>query len=191
MHKVIKAADFEAMTRRAEAGQQATDQAAAILRKAEDQAARIRACAAKQGYTEGKAEAAAMLATARTRHAKALTLSEEDITSLSIGIAERILHREIRLDPDVIRGVVQEVLDLAADADRMILHVHPDDLTAAREAAARFRHPVSFEPDPAVARGGCVAMCDMGRVEATLGSMLQKIQDELAGVDPEAPKDDA
>ena len=79
--------------------------------------------------------------------------SEEELVELSIAIARRILHRELTLDPEAVRGLVKAALDRIGSRELSRVRVHPAHgaLTAAAGGTRPVRiGSVELVTDPAL-----------------------------------------
>lgn len=104
------------------------------------------------------------------------------VIRLVVGMARRIVGRELRTDRDAIRRVIDEALSELGRSGRIVARVAPVDADALRQAVSDdlWAPPTMVEldivADPAVAPGGCVLESDYGQVDATVATQL----DELA-----------
>ncbi|MBT4866677.1 MAG: hypothetical protein HON53_16360 [Planctomycetaceae bacterium] len=110
---------------------------------------------------------------------------ESTAVELAVAIAEKILHREIELRPDVSVELVRKTLDLAAGSSRLVLRMHPEDITLLGphadevvRAASRCGE-VEITGDASIARGGCVIETQHGTIDARLKTQLERIMSEL------------
>lgn len=177
----------------------ATEEAARIVARAEDDAAALRSTLGKEieearkagfaaGREEGLAEVAALLQGARARAERELASSKETAIALARRMAERIVGRAIELAPDLMNQIVTEALASSrARSGKIVLRVHPGDLAgieAARPqwaAAVATAVDVSLVPDPTVEHGGCVVDTPAGRVDARLQTQLDALERALRG----------
>ncbi len=104
------------------------------------------------------------------------------VIRLVVGMARRIVGRELRTDRDAIKRVIDEALAELGRSGRVVARVAPADAEALRQAASEdlWAPPTMVEldivGDPGVAPGGCVLESDYGQVDATIATQL----DELA-----------
>lgn len=104
------------------------------------------------------------------------------VVRLVVGMARRIVGRELETDREAIRRVIDEALGELGRSGRVAVRVSPADAEVLREAVDqnRWAPPSMVEldivADPAVSSGGCVLESDYGRVDATIETQL----DELA-----------
>jgi flagellar assembly protein FliH len=161
------------------------ERVAAIEREARDrgfaageregrEAARVRAdaLAARMAQT---IDAIAALRTGLLRR------SEQDVVRLAIAIAERIIHREVQLDREVILVAARAAIARLGAAAVVTVHVNPDDLAAMapRLEIQGANGPIRLEADAAVPPGGCVVASTLGDVDATIEAQIQELRAAL------------
>ena len=107
------------------------------------------------------------------------------VVGLAIAIADKILHRSLEIQPEIAVELVRETLDLAAGSSRLLLRMHPKDVTLLGphaddvvRAASRCGE-VEIAADPSIARGGCVIETQHGTIDARLETQLERIMSEL------------
>ncbi len=107
--------------------------------------------------------------------------AREDIVHLALAIGGRIARRVIELDPAVVQDQVAEVLALVTQPSAVTLCINPGDrklvesvLPALCEKLGRSDH-VDLRDDPEVERGGCVVRTGKGRIDATVGTQIDRI----------------
>ena len=94
-----------------------------------------------RGVTEGRALAEHAMADERARIAttvreiaglrrRVLDAAEHDVMQLAVGMARRVLHREVQLDPDILLSMAHVALGRLGDRPVATAHLHPDDLAA-------------------------------------------------------------
>lgn len=123
-----------------------------------------------------------------TGRSEMLQAARGELVSLAVKIAERILHREIEDDLEVIRRHVSEALELAFGASRVVVQVHPRDAEVIQshvggllETLEKFEE---FEVQACedVTRGGCRILTGRGEVDLTLETQLAQIEARLLEV---------
>lgn len=110
----------------------------------------------------------------RARYFAAL---EREVVKLALAIAARVLHREARLDPLLLSGVVRVALDRLADNSSTTLHVPDADL--AMWKATRMEEgdgKVEVVGEDRLARGECYLDTKVGLVELGVEAQLQEIE---------------
>jgi len=104
---------------------------------------------------------------------------EAEVVKLAIGIARKILHREVQVDPLLLAGVVRVALDKIAADTSVRLRVHPDHVYAWHDFFSNQReHRVVPEllGDATLGMGQCVLETALGTTELTLEAQLAEIE---------------
>jgi flagellar assembly protein FliH len=103
---------------------------------------------------------------------------EQEVVKLSLAIAERVLHREAKIDPLLLTGVVRVALEKMVDRSGVVLRVAPEDVAAwervfhSTEASERPR----VAEDARLGQGECVLETRMGTVELGVRVQLEEIE---------------
>lgn len=156
-----------------------------IIAQAEQQAEAIREQAREQGRAEALSELLAALNSARGEYARLIDEAEQDIVTLAMEVAQRIVHRQLQLSPETLRDILRGALELVRDKRQITVLVHPDDL----ELVSGWRHELSelveartifFEADERVEHGGCFIETEAGRVDARLSTQLDTFKRALS-----------
>jgi len=115
-----------------------------------------------------------------------LRRSERELVRLAVSIAERVIRREITLDPSLVAAMAKVAVEQLGDRASATIRLHPNDHAAFMVAAngTPFPGPVEIVPDPAVTRGGCVVRSDFGQMDLDVSSQVLEISRALLG--PEA-----
>jgi flagellar assembly protein FliH len=165
------------------------ERAAAIEREARD---RGFAAGEREGREVARVRADALAARmAQTIDAIAalrtgmLHRSEQDVVRLAIAIAERIIHREVQLDREVILVAARAAIARLGAAAVVTVRVNPDDLAAMapRLDVQGTTGPIRLEADAAVPPGGCVVASNLGDVDATIEAQIQELRAALLADD--------
>ncbi|MEK6606206.1 MAG: FliH/SctL family protein, partial [Myxococcota bacterium] len=143
----------------------------AVIADARAEAVRIREEARAEGLQQGLARATETMVRAEA----AARRVDGDFRRLAVGVAEKILGRELALRPDAVADICAGALDQVRGRQRVIVRVHPDDLPRVRRDHAI----VTFRADAEIARGGCVVETEAGVVDARLSSQLAAIERAL------------
>jgi flagellar assembly protein FliH len=108
--------------------------------------------------------------------------SEEELVELSVAIAKRILHRELTLDPETVRGLVKVAFDRVGAREIKRVRAHPAHgslLQSLVEKACPDRR-VEVVADPAMGSGDIVFETERGDLDASVDSQLEEIRRGLA-----------
>ncbi|HTQ54207.1 MAG TPA: FliH/SctL family protein [Bryobacteraceae bacterium] len=162
----------------------------------EQQAARRAAEARQEGLREGeaagRAQAAAQLQPVLEKLAHSIAdigalrprlmrEAEAELVDLSLGIARRILRRELSVDPDALEGLVKAALEKLPAQDVCRVRTHPDLEDGIRHALAKAgRTALAVVPDSTLERGAVWLETTRGKLDASLESQLAEIGRGLA-----------
>jgi flagellar assembly protein FliH len=104
---------------------------------------------------------------------------------LAAAIAERLLVRQLELEPGVARDMIREALQLAVGAPRIRVHLHDDDAALLGQQAAEVVRSMArcgeaeIVPDNSLLRGGCLIETQHGQIDARIETVLDRIVAEL------------
>jgi len=157
------------------------------VRVKEEQA---RALGMREGEAQARAKFERQLAAEREALAKALgdfgheregyfCRVEGEVVKLAVGIARKILHREVQVDPLLLAGVVRVALEKIAAGTSVRLRVHPDHVYAWHDffANQQERRPApELLGDASLGMGQCVLETALGTTELTLEAQLAEIE---------------
>lgn len=110
---------------------------------------------------------------------------EPQVVDLACAIAQRIIRRELRLDPHLVAGIVRGAIENLADRERMRVHLNPADIEALQAQGMslleELRDVAHFEvvADESVEPGGCSVNTESIHADATLDTQLRKLMDAL------------
>jgi len=121
------------------------------------------------------------------QHAKQawLTHWERTAVRLATSIAERIVRREIDVQPEISLELVRESLELAAGSSTVRVLLNPKDHEALKpQADALIRDMAGLGAceliaDPKVTPGGCRVETAFGTIDQQIETQLQRIEQEL------------
>jgi flagellar assembly protein FliH len=157
------------------------------VRVKEDQA---RALGFKEGEAQARGRFEKALAAEREAIAKAVhdlarerevyfCRVEAEVVKLAVGIARKILHREVQVDPLLLAGVVRVALEKLTAGTSIRLRVHPDHVYAWHDffANQQDHRPVpELLGDASLGMGHCVLETTLGSTELTLEAQLAEIE---------------
>src|SRR3990172_11381085 len=162
--------------------EQAEHEAQTLLDNAASEAAHLRAQAYQDGYAQGLEEArrhtqdqlarlGEIVQRAHADTAQILRNVERDVIDLVLLIAERVVYRELSLNPSLVVEAVRQALEVAETGIVVRVRVNPEDLAfveaAWRDVVAEHRlQAVELAADGLVQRGGCVVETRTGAIHA-------------------------
>ena len=105
-----------------------------------------------------------------------------DLVRLSMGIASRVLHREITLDPDAVHGLLQAAFDKARSREITRVLLHPAHEAAVRSFLEQAASPAPIEivADPRLEVGAILLETAQGQLDASIDTQLKEIERGLA-----------
>jgi flagellar assembly protein FliH len=104
--------------------------------------------------------------------------AEEDIVRLALGIARRVVHREVTMDGAVLIGVIRAALDKIGARELHRVLVSPADLPTISTGleAARLPRRIEVVPDVNLERGAVLFETIKGTLDASLETQLDEIE---------------
>ena len=117
--------------------------------------------------------------------AEMIRQTERQMVQLALGIARRIVQREVSLDPDLLLAMARVALERLGDTARVTVRLHPEDYAAAGAArvSAMTSSNVTIVADARLSRGGCRVESDMGLLELGIDAQLQEVGRALLGAE--------
>ena len=104
--------------------------------------------------------------------------AEEDVVTLAIAIARRVLHRELTVSPDSLLGLVKAALEKIDMREVHRVRMHPDyaPLLQANLEKIGLPRPVEVIADPALERGAVLVETSRGTLDASVETQLAEIE---------------
>jgi flagellar biosynthesis/type III secretory pathway protein FliH len=165
----------------------ARGQAERILADANQEAERLLNKAQTEGRERGLMAVTELLVGARAAAARARDAAGNELRTLAVKIAEKILARELALRPEAVNDVVAQALSHAGDPHDVVVRLNPADLEAIERGKPRLvervrsARAVSFRAEESIPRGGCIVETELGVVDARLSTQLEAIERALRG----------
>jgi|GEM_PF-3507776 len=109
--------------------------------------------------------------------------AEKAAVKLSLSIAEKILHAEIKKNDNSIIKIIQESFKKIMNNETVKIKINPYDLSYIQSAESLeidnilAKSSVNFEADSEISRGGCVLETDSGEIDARIESQLMVIEE--------------
>jgi flagellar assembly protein FliH len=104
--------------------------------------------------------------------------SEQEVVELAIAIARRVLHRELTLDPEAVRGLVKVAFERTGSRELNRVRVHPAQsglIQALIEKACPDRR-IELVADSAMGPGDVIFETERGDLDASVDSQLEEIR---------------
>jgi len=104
--------------------------------------------------------------------------AEDELVKLSLAIARRILHRELTIDPQSLRGLVYTALQRLQSREITRIRVFPAAVPAVKAALERNGGLESIEitADGLLQPGGLLFETSLGELDASVETQLQEIE---------------
>jgi flagellar assembly protein FliH len=191
----------DARTAAADILETARREAQKVLAGADDRAAEIERAAYDKGYEEGvsagraagEQQAAEMIQQVTTivdrateLHDLMLREAEAEMVALCLEIARKVIHAELRTNPDVVKSVLEDAVEKINGSPRVTIKVNPAQLETVRAHWARAFGPNyrekewTIEGDGSVEPGGCVLDTKYGSIDARIGTQFSELQKTFA-----------
>jgi flagellar assembly protein FliH len=102
---------------------------------------------------------------------------ESEIVRLALAIAARVLHREAKLDPLLLTGVVKVALEKVAKDSSVVLRVPVSEVERWQEVFASHQESaLKLVGDERLGADECVLETNVGRVELGVTAQLEEIE---------------
>ncbi|HOJ15308.1 MAG TPA: FliH/SctL family protein [Deltaproteobacteria bacterium] len=180
--------------------QDAAQQAEEIIKKARAEKEAIEMEAYRKGLEQGQAQGQ-MMAVKRVepllealskavREIKDLRQSivethKDQVVELLVLMTERIVHRIVTLDPDIVLETVKQACNHVAEADEIRIRLHPSDFEYIRDIERIMAQNLTttnglvFVEDSTVGRGGVILETAFGEIDATIRSQIDHMREVL------------
>ncbi|MDA8184548.1 MAG: FliH/SctL family protein, partial [Actinomycetota bacterium] len=126
--------------------------------------------------------------------ASALAIAQQDTAELAFELTRTLVGHELALATSPGMDAVRRALDLAPSGVDLFVHLHPDeaamlpDLETLPEVVRHLQGcRVTVVPDALVERGGCVIEAGACRIDAQIGSAMERVRRVL--VDAGSPEE--
>jgi flagellar assembly protein FliH len=114
------------------------------------------------------------------RQGGALAALEDQLAGAALELAEAILGRELVLATAPGRDAIARAIRLAGEAGQATVRLHPADVaTLGQVEGIAPGRELTVVADPAVEPGGCLLEAGATRVDARLGSALERVREVL------------
>ncbi|HUE03838.1 MAG TPA: FliH/SctL family protein [Bryobacteraceae bacterium] len=170
---------------------------AELEQQIEKRAKEAQAAGYREGEAAGRAQASAALQPVLDKLARGiqeiaalrpqiLRDATADLVNLSLGIARRILHRELSVDPAALEGLIAGALQKMPSQDISRIRIHPELEPGVRQALAHAgRGNLPLFADGTLERGAILLETARGKLDASLETQLTEIGRGLADRLPE------
>ena len=115
----------------------------------------------------------------------AIQQAENEILTLALGIAKKVIHREAAVDQEIVADQVRQALHFFSTKVGVHIRANPDEVSHLESLCStlltRPDHapPVQVKGDQTIQRGGCLIEADSIFIDATIDRQLEVIQTRL------------
>ncbi|MDO9574775.1 MAG: FliH/SctL family protein [Candidatus Contubernalis sp.] len=180
--------------------EEARQEAAAIIKKAESEAKSLQEAAYKKGLETGQAEGMAdaqqkeekILKEAREFLAETVELremvlkaAESQVVELALQVAEALIHKKLETEKNFVVDIVAEALALVVGEESIMVKVNPDDLKTCCKYKDFFQDIISegakfkLLQDENVPQGSCRVFTQDSLVESFLDERFKALKEAL------------
>jgi len=153
----------------------------------------LKAQACQQGLEEGRALAEQELQKKMTeleRRGEELEAErrlfldkvEPELARLAVGIAEKVIAKELETNPEIVIGLVRNAMKRMRERETLRVRLNPEDLPLVKAAREDLMSEVNgvnkldLQEDRRVGRGGCMVESGSGVLDATIKTQLEKLE---------------
>lgn len=187
-----------------EANKQAEEILAEAHRKAKENARQLAEREMEKAYEEGfskgyeegltkanneakiiRNQASVVLKQAETHRAETLENLEKDIINLSVDIAQKLIARQLSLEPETVISIAHEAIQLIKTREKVTIFINPaeNEVFELYKGELHRMLPANASldliTDEAITPGGCIVETEHGKVEATLESRWDTLLENL------------
>jgi len=108
--------------------------------------------------------------------------AEHDVVKLALEIAKKIVHREVRIDREIIQTLVRVALSHVAVKSAVTVRLHPADHAfmlekrAAALPSGESEREMVLVADKSIERGGCLIEAECGDVDARIEEEFREVE---------------
>jgi flagellar assembly protein FliH len=146
----------------------------------------------QEGFLAGQAEVdkvikqkEAVILDLKAAQQKMFTDNEQAMVELALAIAEKVIHKQVDLDPSVTVEIAKSVLREAHAGESYLLFVHPSKLESMVQYKSQLAPQMpmgatlQIMADPEIAGGGCRLETNLGFSDGTIESQLNEVKKAL------------
>ena len=119
----------------------------------------------------------------------------EETVKLALAISEKIIGREVSVDPHVVLKIVRKAMQKIKEGQSIRIRLHPHDLEALRQSGLdTFCRETTvggfaFQADAALGRGDCLLETGQENIDAGIRSQLAVIREAFGALGHHPPQD--
>lgn len=106
--------------------------------------------------------------------------AEREVVRLALEVAKKIVHREVRIDNDIIQTLVRVALSHVSEKSAVTVRLNPLDynylLERRTELAQNEGRDLALVSDKSVERGGCLIQTECGDIDARIEEKFREVE---------------
>lgn len=142
----------------------------------------------EQQWEQNLSEASSILKEAYRTREQIIQEAEPFIVELSCSIAEKVIDKQLSLEPDMVLDIITRTLSRRREQGEIILCVAPSSLSFVQAAREELNATIDSQaelviiPDATVKDHGCVIRSKFGSIDARIDTQLSEIKRELLNI---------
>ncbi len=118
---------------------------------------------------------------------------EREMLEMTVDLAKKIIHHELSTREDSVQDIIHLAIQSVLDRENLTLRINPAEKIYAETYRPEIQQyfgdvkNLVIQPDPSIARGGCVVETNFGTIDARLERLNEQI-DGILNLAPPAPE---
>lgn len=110
---------------------------------------------------------------------------QDDLKDVAFAIAEKIVRREISMDPELIKEITENAAQMCKNQDYLRISLSPNSYKLMvgdkelEERLSAFSNDIRFISDSKLNDGDCIIETPLGVIDAGIGTQFENIQNEV------------
>ncbi len=105
---------------------------------------------------------------------------EREVVRLALAVAKKIVHREVRVDREIVQTLVHVALSHVSEKSAVTICLNPEDYSHLMERRAELSQSegrdVSLLADRSIERGGCLIQTNCGDIDARIEEKFREVE---------------
>jgi flagellar assembly protein FliH len=99
----------------------------------------------------------------------------ERVDDLAVAMAERVVRREVRADPEALLEMARAAIGRLGERVTAVIHLNPVDLEAIVTDGTGRIGTLDVVADPDLPRGGCMIRTNLGAIDAGIDAQMREL----------------
>ena len=105
----------------------------------------------------------------------AMRRADREMIHLAVAMAERIIRREVRVEPAVLLDMAHAAIERLGDRVTAVIHLNPVDLEAILSDGSGRIGMLDIVADAELPRGGCMIRTNLGAIDAGIDAQMREL----------------